>query len=131
MKRLSRMVSLVAAVLAVVAPLAGAEEITRHSGTVLAVDPSAGTLVLGEVGPWRLERGETRITRLAIATSPTTEFSLAERVADGSGGFPGAFAERLLDRGRVKVGDFVTVSGRRQGKRLAALKVTVSTLDGP
>lgn len=131
MKRLSRMVSLVAAVLALGAPPAGAEEITKHSGTVLAVDRSAGTLVLGEVGPWRLERGETRITRLAIATSPTTEFTLAERVPDGAAGFPGAFAERLLDPGRVRAGDFVTVRCLHEGKRLTALKVTVSTLGGP
>ena len=129
MKRLSRMVLLVAAGLAVVAPSAGAEEITKHSGTVLAVDRSAGTLVLGEVGPWRVERGETRITRLAIATGSATEFTVAERVPDGAAGFPGAFAERRLDPGHVKAGDFVTVSCLHEGKLLTALKVTVSKPD--
>ena len=129
MKRLSRMVLLVAAGLAVVAPSAGAEEITKHSGTVLAVDRNAGTLVLGEVGPWRVERGETRITRLTITMVPVTEFTLAERATDGAAGFPGAFLELPLDRWYVKEGDFVTVTCLHEGQRLTALKVTVSKPD--
>ena len=85
-----------------------------RAGTVLAVDRNAGTLVLGEVGPWRVERGETRITRLAIATGSATEFTVAERVPDGAAGFPGAFAERRLDPGHVKASDFVGSLGLEQ-----------------
>ena len=132
MRRLKGAALLVAAaVLALGGLPAGAAELMKHSGTVLAVDRTAGTLVLGEVGPWRVERGETRITRLAIATGSATEFTVAERVPDGAAGFPGAFAERRLDPGHVKAGDFVTVSCLHEGKRLTALKVTVSSLGGP
>ncbi len=130
MRRLKGAALLVAAaVLALGGLPAGAAELMKHSGTVLAVDRTAGTLVLGEIGPWRVERGETRITRLTISMVPVTEFTLAERATDGAAGFPGAFLELPLDPWYVKEGDFVTVTCLHEGQRLTALKVTVSKPD--
>lgn len=117
--------AVVVVALGVSAPVAGAE-IVKHSGTVLAIDRQAGMLVLGEVGPWRVERGETRITRRTISVISSTEFALVKRAAEPAGDFPGAFTETPLGAWGLREGDFVTVDCLHEGKRMTALKVLVT-----
>jgi carbohydrate-selective porin OprB len=115
-----------AALLVLSATPSSAEEPARHSGTVVAVDRAAGTLVVGEVGPWRLVGGETAITKVTVRVSSSTQMMVAERVPDGTEGFPGGFAERPLGARPVREGDFVTVTGVEEGGQLTAAKVVVS-----
>lgn len=126
-ERVKRVVWLVVmvAVAATAAEAAGADTM-RHSGTVVAFDKAAGRLVLGEVGPWRVKDGVTRITELRIALLPGTAFVLVKRVPDAATGFPEDWAEAPLDPGALKPGDFVTVECLHQGERLVALKVTAT-----
>jgi hypothetical protein len=122
---MARLAVIAAAVL--VAPvLPASAETTNHSGTIGAVDRAAGTIALDEVGPWRVRGGTTEITRRTIAVTPSTEFKLRER-APGAGpaGWIGEFVEKEVSPEGLKVGDFVTVKGAHEGRRLTALAVTV------
>ena len=119
---------LVLLVFAAGAPLSAGAQAINHSGTVLAVDRGAGTIILGEVGPWRVERGVTEVTPRVIAMTPSTKFVEVKRGAETP--FPGDFVETALEAGALKVGDFVTVECRHEGKRMIALKVVVPRLEG-
>ena len=110
------------------APLPAGAQTVNHSGTILAVDNVGGTIVLGEVGPWRVERGVTEMTRRVISVTASTKFVEVKRSTDTL--FPGDFVETALDAGALKVGDFVTVECRHEGKRMTALKVIVPKLEG-
>jgi hypothetical protein len=122
--------ALVAGVLTTVAAaglavMAGAES-GRLSGTVLAVDVEAGTLVIGAVGPWRVTNGETVITPLTVHFGPATRVVWVERDDDlGPTGWPGQFAEIRVSVRELRVGDFATVKTDRQDERLRAREITV------
>jgi Cu/Ag efflux protein CusF len=123
------MVWLLAAALATAAASAGAAaDVTRHSGSVTAVDRSAGTITLGELGPWKVVRGQTVVTPRVIAVTPETEFARVRRGAEGETSWSRDFVEERLAPWEVKPGDFVTVECRREGARMVALKVTVATV---
>lgn len=123
---------LVVVVVALAAAEAGGAEVgVRHSGTVTAFDQAAGTLVLDELGPWRLKGGVTQITKHTIEVTPTTGFALVKRATDGATGFPGEFVETALDAGALQPGDFVTVECQHEGKRLLALRITVTEIGRP
>ena len=117
--------------LALVLPAAPAwAETANHSGTIAAVDRTAGTIVLDEVGPWRVKDGMPEITRRTIALVSTTEFKLAKRTREtGPTGWAGDFVEMGISARDLKEGDFVTVKVLRAGERLTALKVTVVARD--
>ena len=119
---------LVVLVFAAGAPLPAGSQTVNHSGTILAVDNVVGTIVLGEVGPWRVERGITQMTSRVIAMTASTKFVEVKRGAETP--FPGDFVETALDAGALKVGDFVTVECLHKGKRMTALKVVVPRLEG-
>jgi hypothetical protein len=112
---------------AIATPAADAARSTRHSGTVTAIDPEAGVMVLEEVGPWRVERGATVVTRRTIRLTPSTKYNLFMRV-EVPGAFAGDFIEVALDPNDVALGDFVTAECVRRGGRLVALAVTVAEL---
>jgi hypothetical protein len=98
----------------------------KYSGAIVAVDQSAGTIVLGEIGPWHVKGGETEITRRTIAVTAFTEFARVKRVAAaGPAGWRGDFVETRLPAWQVKTGDFVTVVAQAEGQRLTAVKITV------
>ena len=104
----------------------------KHSGTVEAVNQSAGTVVLAEIGPWHIKGGETEITRRTIAVTAATEFARVKRMADaGPSGWRGDFAEAPLPARQVKPGDFVTVMTRDEYRRPTAAKVIVIEFEGP
>jgi hypothetical protein len=112
------------------APLVAGAETIKHTGTVLAVSKDTGTIILGEVGPWRVEQGVLQVTRRIISVTPATEFVQVKRGEEGVE-YPGDFIEAKLDAGDVAVGDFVTVDCRHEGKRLIALKISVPAITEP
>ncbi|HET7874637.1 MAG TPA: hypothetical protein VFN71_03855, partial [Methylomirabilota bacterium] len=125
--------ALLAIVTVLVTPIGAGEISEKHSGTVLAVERSAGTLVLGEVGPWRVKDGKTEITRQAIAVSADTQFVSVKR-AEGvgpTGWVLGEWVTAPLPAWQVKEGDFVTIEARRDRGHLTALTVTVVPPIGP
>ncbi len=117
---------LAAALAAAVASTGSAADVRRHSGSVTAVDRSAGTITVGELGPWKVVRGETVVTPRVIAVTPETEFARVRRAAEGETPWPRGFVEDRLASWEVKAGDFVTVECRLEGERMVALKVTVA-----
>jgi hypothetical protein len=107
-------------------PAVDAERTERHSGLVAAMDPGM-VMILDEIGPWRVERGATVVTRHEIGLTEETRYNLFMRV-NAPGAFPGDFVEVALDANDVTEGDFVTAECVRRGGRLVALTVTVAEL---
>jgi FtsP/CotA-like multicopper oxidase with cupredoxin domain len=97
-----------------------------HSGTVQALDRSAGTIVLDEVGPWKVKDGETVITRQTFAVTSTTQFVRVKRATEaGAAEWARDFVESPLAAWQVKEGDFVTITVKRDGPRATAARITV------
>ena len=115
----------VLALVALAAPAwAGSPEVI-NSGTVLAVDKAAGTIVLEGLGPWQMKDGKTIVNRQSFAVTPSTKFSQVKRAAGAApSGWIGDYVEAPLPVWQVKQGDFVTVSVKGD-KRPTALKITV------
>jgi hypothetical protein len=109
---------------------AGAQPLERHSGVIIDANEAAGTLVLAEVGPWRVRDGRTVLTNRTITFTPRTEFAIAFRAEEPDSGFPGRFVEAPIEAWAVYVGDHVTVECRRDGPRLVAVKMIVTDLPG-
>jgi len=122
-----------AAALVVLAWSAGVSaKTTSISGTVLALDRTAGTLTVGEVGPWRVKRGVTQVDPRVIAVTTSTEFKQVRRAAGpGPTGWVGDFVETGLGAWQVSEGDFVTVEVQREAERLTALTVQVVVMREP
>ena len=129
MKHMTMLVSVLAGLLAL-ATSAGAQEMMKHSGSIVAIADDATTFVLEEVGPWQVRDGETVVTRRTITLVPGTQFAMVGRADDATSGFPGDFVETVLDPEFVYLYDYVTVDCLHQGKELLALKVTVMELAG-
>lgn len=100
---------------------------TAHSGTVVAVDPREGVLILEEVGPWRVEQGQTVVTRRRVRLTAETKVNTFIRV-DVAGRFAGDFIEVELDAGDITPGDFATAECIRERGRLVAVRVTLAEL---
>lgn len=113
-------------------PVSAGAETTTHSGTILALNKEAGTIVLGEIGPWRVKGGVTEVTERTIAVTPATVFKEVKR-APGAGpsGWVGEFVEAGLGAWELKKGDFVTVQVRQEGQRLTAVSVAVMAPGAP
>ena len=119
-----RIAALAGVVLALSVAVAAASD---HSGTVVAVDRSGGTLVIGEIGPWQVEGGKTRGTQRTIVIAPSTRFVAVTRSREaGPSGWVGELVEVPLDPWAVKQGDFVTVRATKEDTGLRAEKVTVT-----
>jgi hypothetical protein len=111
--------------LALAMPAADAARTTTYSGTVVEIDPEGGALVLDEVGPWRVEQGQTVLTRRTITLTPETKFNTFIRV-NVPGAFAGDFLEVALDADDVTPGDFVTAACVTERNRLVAVLVTIA-----
>jgi hypothetical protein len=120
-------VVLFVSLVALATPAADAARTERHSGSVLTIDPQSGVMVVEEVGPWRVERGETVVTPRMIALTAATQFNLFMR-ADVPGAFAGDFIEIALEPVDVSPGDFVTAECVSEGGKLVAVTVTVAEL---
>ena len=122
-----RAVALMAATLgAVLVPTLARGELLRYSGVVDSVDRSSGSLTIGEVGPWRLERGQTVITRRTVHWDAQTRFVRLRRVADPPSGYRGDFVEEHADASAATPGAFVTVECERYGTRLRAIRLAIA-----
>lgn len=100
---------------------------TAYSGTVVAIDPEVGVLTFDEVGPGRVAKGRTLVTRRTVAITPDTSFNTFIRI-NAPGGFAGDFLEVALDAGDVTAGDFVTAECVAERGRLIAVRVTLAEL---
>jgi hypothetical protein len=121
-RSLTLTLALAAALTAGAAAAAGG---TTYSGTVVAIDPREGVLVLDEVGPWRVEQGRTVLTRRTVHLTAETKFSSFIRVTV-PGAFAGDFLEVELAADSVTPGDFATVECVQERGRLVALRVTLA-----
>jgi len=124
-RSLAALVMSVLVIAGATAVAADAVRTVRYSGTVTTIDPERGLMILEEVGPWRVERGATVVTRRTISLNASTTYNLFMRV-DAPGAFAGDFIEVVLDVDHLAPGDFVTAECVRQGDRLVALTVTVA-----
>ena len=52
---------------------------------VLSVDRSAGVIVVGDMGPWRIKDGVTQVDRRRIEVMPATEFVRVRRAKADDG----------------------------------------------
>lgn len=131
-RRMIEATGLLAAILLVLALPLWAGETTNISGTILALNKEAGTIVVGEVGPWRVKDGATEITPRTVTVTAGTEFKQVRR-AEGAGptGWVGEFVEVAIAPWELKKGDFVTAQVRREGPGLTAVKVAVSAVVEP
>ena len=123
---------LIVGLLVLLAPPAWAGPTTRHSGILAAASRDAGTIVVEEVGPWRLSGGETVTTARTFAVTPETAFVRLTRAPErepAPSGWPGDYVETPVERWTPAPGDFVTVEASLDGARLIAVKITVVTLE--
>lgn len=107
---------------------AGADELLKHSGVIVAIADDGRSFVLAEVGPWQVKAGRTVTTRQTIRLLPETGFAIVGRVADAPSGFAGDFIEVPLTAEEVYLNDYVTVECRHEGRAMLALKITVTEL---
>jgi hypothetical protein len=96
---------------------------TRHSGTVIAIDPQRGELILEELGPGRGEQPAMR--RRSISFTAATAFNSFIRV-NVRDEFAGQFIEVTLDAEDIAPGEFVTVECILERGRLVARRVTLA-----
>jgi hypothetical protein len=113
-----------ALIVALLVPASGVAQVVKHSGSLLDVDADQGTIVLAELGPWRLDTETTVITVRTIVVTPDTDFALVRRV-DPSNGFSGDFVVDDVEPWAIYPGDFVTVDCVHRGRRLVALRILV------
>ena len=123
-----RLLTVVGAVIVSVALAAVGEsqERTKHSGTIVAIDHLAGTIVVGEVGPWKVRGGQTVVVNRTITLTPDTEVTIAGRTYDALDGWGGQFIEGPLGPDALYLNDHVTVDCLHVGARMIALKITIT-----
>ncbi len=98
----------------------------KYSGTVVAVNQTAGTIVVEGMGPWRVKEGVTQVERRTIGVMPSTEFVRLKRATGlAPSGWIGDFVESALPGWQVKPGDWVIVTLEPDGKRPTAVKIDV------
>jgi hypothetical protein len=111
-------------IVAVLVPGSAVAQVIKHSGSLLDVDAERGTIVLAEVGPWRLDTETAVITVRTIVVTPDTDFALVRRV-DAPTGLPGDFVVDDVEAWAIYPGDFVTIDCVHRGSRLIALRIVV------
>ena len=107
--------------LLVPSPMAAAER--RLSGTIVEVDPAAGTMVLETLGASRDEK--PTLERHTVALGPDTKVELVQRANDGAPPWRRPYQASPFTITGLKPDDFVTVVGEMQEGRLRARTVTV------
>jgi hypothetical protein len=105
---------------------ANAGERMKHSGAIFSIGDDATTFVLAEVGPWHFRHGVIAITYRTITITPETEFAIAARRDAAANTYAGEFVEMPIGPDGVYLNDFVTIDCVHEGKRLIALKITVT-----
>ena len=105
---------------------ANAAERMKHSGSIFSIADDATTFVLAEVGPWQHRHGATVITYRTITVTPETQFAIVARRDTGANAYAGEFVEMPIGPDGLYLNDFVTIDCVHEGKRLIALKITVT-----
>jgi hypothetical protein len=107
-------------------PVFGEDRESKYSGTVVAMDHAAGTIVVEGMGPWQVKDGVTQVQRRTIGIKPSTEFvRLTRATGTAPSGWVGDFVESALPGRQVKQGDWVTVTIKAEDKRPTAVRVDV------
>jgi hypothetical protein len=119
--------SIIAIVLALAGPAVAGDRV-KHSGSIVSIADDGATFVLAEVGPWRVRAGATVLTYRTITLMPTTEFTIVARAYAAPSGLAGDFVEVQIESGGIYLDDYVTVDCQHEGRRLVALKITVTEL---
>ena len=97
----------------------------RHSGTVVSVNQAARTLVLQELGV------EGRMLRLEVRVPEGVAVVDSERILDDKVmRLEAPFADRRIDLGEVRPGDFIVVEGAARGGSATASLVVVTLRAG-
>lgn len=97
----------------------------RHSGTVVSVDVAARSLVLQEL----VEDGRLRQLDVRVPEGAAVVYS--ERIPDEKvTSLEAPFADRRVDLGEVRPGDFVVVEGAARGHAATASIVVVTLRPG-
>jgi hypothetical protein len=121
-----RLCSAIVVILLGLTASAGAGETMKHSGSIFAIADDATTFVLAEVGPWQTRNGATVVTYRTITVTSETQFAIVGRGEEAASGFPGDFVEMRLEPDGIYLNDYVTINCLHEGKRLVALKITVT-----
>jgi hypothetical protein len=124
MRKISELLLVCVFLVAPAVPAADTGQIT-FSGTITAIDPQGGVLLLDEIGPARRGGQGNTITRRAVYFTAETKFNAFMRV-NAPDRFAGDFIEVALDADSVTPGDFTTVECVRQRNRLVAVRVTLA-----
>jgi hypothetical protein len=97
----------------------------RHSGKIVEIDRANRRVVLEEMKAWH-GPDQPGIVHRSIAITPETSIQLVERTdewGNATTSLPG-WRSKALDPGRLRVGDFATVTtGPRDRSRAVALQV--------
>lgn len=99
--------------MALTAPAVASAQIVKHWGTLLDVDPDAGTIVLAEIGPWDLEAEGTVITLRTMLVTLDTEF------------LAGDLAVETIEPWDISPGDIVVVDCLRASGGFVVLRIVV------
>lgn len=131
--KILRALTVVAALGAVVGFVdrADAQERMKHSGSIVAIDEKAGTIVLAEIGPWTVRQGKTVVTYRTITVTPDTALAIVGRDYATLDAFPGEFVEGALESDELYLNDYVTIDCLHEGRRQIALKITVTEVAEP
>ena len=98
----------------------------KYSGTVVAVNRAAGTIVVEGMGPWRIKDGVTQLERRTIGVAPSTEFVRLKRATGAApSGWEGDFVESALPEWQVKPGDWVTVTAKPDRTPVTAARIEI------
>lgn len=107
------------------------EALSRHSGTIEALDRVSGLLVIGEAGGGgRGEKAEVTRRRNITVISSTDWVRVRGAKSGGLSGWRAEFTGPSIAPWQAKVGDGVTVHARRDGRSLVALKIAVVAPEG-
>lgn len=123
MRWLTRAIGVLLVVLVLPTAVTASAGRTRHSGTVIAIDPQRRELILEELGPGRGE--QPSVQRRSIAFTDATAFRSFIRV-NVPDEFAGQFIEVTLDAEDIAPGEFVTAECTLERGRLVARRVTLA-----
>jgi hypothetical protein len=97
---------------------------SRHSGVIVAIEPSAGTITIEEVGIGVHSRNQV-IQWVVQLTARTTVDLVARAPSATPAGWPGGYQGSPVAPAALSTGDFVTVEGEARQDRLFARAITV------
>ncbi len=114
---------LVLALVVLAGPLAEAGSRAKTVGTITAVDATARTITVTEVGPLLQGREPLSAVRLTL-DDETSVFSIS-RDTLGTAEWPGGFVDSIIPTSSLAVGDYVVVESEPGRGRMLARTIKV------